>query len=69
MNISVQATSVITTNNLPVELEGTVLKTFSAWSEQGFLRKLDSALAIFVQQLDPLAAPVVVVAAGKFGAA
>ena len=56
-----QATSVITTNNLPVEREGTVLKTLSAWSEQGFLRKLDSALAIFVQQLDPLATPAVLV--------
>jgi exodeoxyribonuclease V alpha subunit len=61
MNISMQATSVITPNNMPVEREGTVLKTLSAWSEQGFLRKLDSALAIFVQQLDPLAAPVVLV--------
>ena len=46
---------------LTAPVEKTVLQTLSAWSEQGLLRKLDSALSVFIQQLDPLATPAVLV--------
>ncbi|WP_306545185.1 exodeoxyribonuclease V subunit alpha [Malikia spinosa] len=38
------------------------LHTLHAWADQGWLRRLDSALAAFVQQQDPQAAPAVLVA-------
>lgn len=38
------------------------LDTLRAWSEAGWLRRLDSALAAFMAELDPHAAPVVLVA-------
>ena len=38
------------------------LDTLRQWSEAGWLRRLDSALAAFVAELDPEAAPVLPVA-------
>ena len=38
------------------------LHTLHAWADQGWLRRLDSALAAFVQEQDPQAAPAVLVA-------
>ena len=52
---------VLSNDSLTVPVEKTVLQTLSAWSEQGLLRKLDSALSVFIQQLDPLAPPAVLV--------
>ncbi len=54
-------TRVISNDALTAPVEKTVLQTLSAWSEQGLLRKLDSALSVFIQQLDPLATPAVLV--------
>lgn len=39
------------------------LETLRQWSDAGWLRRLDSALAAFVAELDPQAAPAVLVAA------
>lgn len=39
-----------------------LLHTLHAWADQGWLRRLDSALAAFVQEQDPQAAPAVLVA-------
>ena len=38
------------------------LRTLLAWTEQGGLRRLDSAMAHFVQQLDAQASPPLLVA-------
>ena len=38
------------------------LRTLLAWTEQGGLRRLDSAMALFVQQLDAQASPPLLVA-------
>ena len=45
----------------PIAAQDT-LDTLRAWSEAGWLRRLDSALAAFMAELDPHAAPVVLVA-------
>nr|WP_245606932.1 exodeoxyribonuclease V subunit alpha [Simplicispira psychrophila] len=45
----------------PISPEDT-LDILRAWSEAGWLRRLDSALAAFMAELDPHAAPVVMVA-------
>ena len=39
-----------------------LLHTLHAWADQGWLRRIDSALAAFVQEQDPQAAPAVLVA-------
>jgi len=39
-----------------------IVHTLHAWADQGWLRRLDSALAAFIQQQDPQAAPAVLVA-------
>lgn len=39
-------------------LAATVLDTLHRWSEQGWMRRLDSALAVFIHDLDPEASPV-----------
>ena len=39
-----------------------LVKTLHEWSDQGWLRRLDSAMATFVQERDPKASAVLLVA-------
>ncbi len=48
---------------LPVATAADTLATLRQWSDTGWLRQLDSALAAFMADLDPQAAPAVLVAA------
>ena len=48
---------------LPVATAADTLATLRQWSEAGWLRQLDSALAAFMAELDPQAVPAVLVAA------
>ena len=48
---------------VPAATATDTLATLRQWSDVGWLRRLDSALAVFVAELDPQAAPVVLVAA------
>ena len=55
----VAMSTVLSTDALSAE---ETLDTLRAWSEAGWLRRLDSALAAFMAELDPHAAPAVLVA-------
>ena len=59
MNTALKDVAMPTTELINTE---DTLDTLRAWSEAGWLRRLDSALAAFMAELDPHAAPVVLVA-------
>ena len=48
---------------VPAASPADTLATLRQWSDAGWLRQLDSALAAFMAELDPQAAPAVLVAA------
>jgi exodeoxyribonuclease V alpha subunit len=54
------ATSIVAPDNTP-ELQPDPLTVLHSWADKGWLRRLDSALASFMRELDPTASPVLLV--------